>query len=968
MSDDIIIQLTDVAPIQVNLQSTQDDITINLENPVTNITVAAEGYQGTAGSPGYGIVNIFIRSATTPASFSGGTYNYSTNSFSNLPIGWSLTIPSGTDQLYQAIGNISPLNSVVSNTITWTNALPFGAQGAQGPVGPTGATGSTGAQGPQGIQGAQGIQGPVGLTGATGAQGLKGDKGDIGSTGPQGLKGDTGDTGAAGPQSPTGNTGSTGPQGPAGPQGVQGLKGDTGSTGATGATGSQGPVGDTGPQGIQGPTGPSGPQGIQGITGPQGPIGATGLTGATGAKGDKGDTGAFGGASFRYLFKDSIDATDPGVKYLKLNASDPALATGLYIDDEAYVNSVTSTDIQAFLRTIDDSTSAIKGHFKISSITNSNIFAFYVINSMVDRNGWFEVSCTYLNGNLTNSNFAFNEEINITFARTGDKGDTGSTGQQGLQGAGYQPLFSTSTFNIPAANSNTTININTDLSTAYDGSLVRLRGFTSQSSYTSGGAEVGHAIGYARIGNVNTTTHTSELYFTCLYRTTTGSANYWVINVTGDQGIQGIQGNQGTQGFQGIFTVTLYKALLLAQTATSPSDVTWSPSGLSGTNADGWSLSIPTFNNQQKTLWQVSNTFNPATQSNITSWSTPYTNKGAVSIVGGTGGSVTADGSIDSVLRYPASSSYNSTGFSLIYSGNQSGRFKIDQPFLFENDPYQVQRFVTDTTYFSNVDQTTVTVTPGVDTTTHYISSTIGSYYPDPWRYNIDNSAYNLSTGEVTYEVENLVFVSPAKKEIITGAYTQQFSNDQSRYVNSCIFVYGNPTSNHSLVNISPGDKIYFAYSNNPNVGYTYGSYVYTVVNVEQFSGKYYFIEFNADFYNTLDSDIGSWSNLKILKKHLGFIAISDGIWNDGNLPTSSQNTNLIYVNNYVKLTPSALSGGGSNPLNSYFLKVNKISLTDSNNSVAPLRFGTYNPISATLSQNIGQGNQFISFVGNVSS
>ena len=666
MSDDIIVQLTDVAPIQVNLESTQDDITINLSNPVTNITVAAEGYQGTAGSPGHGIVNIFIRSATAPASFSGGTYNYSTNSFSNLPIGWSLTIPSGTDQLYQAVGRITPLNSVVSNTITWTNALPFGAQGVQGPQGPTGATGATGTQGPQGIQGEQGIQGPVGLTGATGAQGLKGDKGDIGNTGPQGPAGANGTQGAQGADGDgtayygqiytqtsqpviivsqnvfvdlnitgtfdttnsygtsisnvhsnygikntsgstqlftiiatadidsgnnkviqfrlakngigfpstmcasstassttfaklfsqfmivlenndeltlqvanatnasdftllrskivaftAGRQGEQGIQGIQGPQGIQGLtgaqgpRGDDGVQGTIGPTGSQGPIGDTGPQGIQGLTGPSGPQGIQGTVGPQGPVGATGLTGPQGPKGDKGDTGSFGGASFRYLFKDSIDATDPGVNYLKLNSSNPALATGLFIDDEAYVNSVTSTDIQEFLRTIDDSTSSIKGHFKISSITDSNIFAFYVINAMEERNGWFEVSCTYLNGNLTNNNFIFNEEINITFARTGDRGDTGSPGAPGPQGISY---------------------------------------------------------------------------------------------------------------------ITLYRTSALTDTSVpTPTDVVWtySTNSLSGTNSGGWSLSIPSnYNSSTHKIWLVTQTFNPATIISINTWGVPYTNRG----------------------------------------------------------------------------------------------------------------------------------------------------------------------------------------------------------------------------------------------------------------------------------------------------------------------------------------------------
>jgi hypothetical protein len=953
MSDDIIIQLTDVAPIQVNLESTQDDITINLSNPVTNITVAAEGYQGTAGSPGHGIVNIFIRSATAPASFSGGTYNYSTNSFSNLPIGWSLTIPSGTDQLYQAVGRITPLNSVVSNIITWTNALPFGAQGAQGPAGPTGATGATGAQGPQGIQGDQGIQGPVGLTGATGAQGLKGDTGLTGATGSKGDKGDTGDTGAAGPQGPAGNNGAIGPAGPAGIQGPQGLKGDTGATGATGATGSQGPVGDTGPQGIQGVAGTAGPQGIQGVAGPQGPVGATGNTGATGAKGDKGDTGAFGGASFRYLFRDSIDATDPGVNYLKLNSSSPQLATGLYIDDEAYVNSITSTDIQAFLRTIDDSTSSIKGHFKISSITNSNIFAFYVINAMEERNGWFEVSCTYLNGNLTNNNFVLNEEINITFARTGDRGDVGATGPQGLPGVGIQTLFSNSTFNIPAPGSTVTVSLTTALSTPYNGSYVRLRGFTNQTAFTSGQAEIGHALGHAIIGNINTVANTSELYFTSTFRSVpSGSASYWVITLTGDQGAQGN------------YSVTLYKAALNSAVINPPTDVTWSPTGLSGSNTAAWLDYVPTFNSETHTLWQITGNYNPQTTATISSWGNVYTLKGKTGNAGsGTGsGTITATGAIEAELRFPTDYSYNSTSFNLIYPGNQSTRFLTNVPLTFELDPFQVTRNISSATYYVPLDQTTITITPGVNNNTPIVIAdgfTSNRAYPNPWRYGSDNSAYDLTDGSVTYEVENMSFLSSAKTSRTNAVNTQFFSNNANEYRNDSIFVFGYPDEPNPFVNVSVGDKIYFAYFVNGNAtGYTYST-LFTVRNIDQFSDRQYFISFEEEFVNG-NQNIDSWSNLKILKKHLGYVTQIEGVWNNGNLPSNQQTSNLVYVNNYLKITSTG------NSLNPYFLKILAIDISDGLNDLGPTRFGTYTQQSITLHSNQTAGNAFLVFFGDI--
>ena len=100
----------------------------------------------------------------------------------------------------------------------------------------------------------------------------------------------------------------------------------------------------------------------------------------------------------------------------------------MFIDDE----DDNGTDIQAFLRTIDDSTSTIKGHFKISNKSDASDFAIFTIDSAAEQSGFHEVTCAYVSGSA--SSFSNGEDILITFARTGDIGPEGQKGQKGQDG------------------------------------------------------------------------------------------------------------------------------------------------------------------------------------------------------------------------------------------------------------------------------------------------------------------------------------------------------------------------------------------------------------------------------------------------------------------------------------------------------------------------------------------------------
>jgi len=249
--------------------------------------------------------------------------------------------------------------------------------------------------------------------------------------------GDTGPTGPTGATGPTGSQGPTGPQGDTGPQGAQGSQGNQGDQGPTGPQGEQGADGPTGPQGDVGPTGPTG------STGDTGPTGATGDIGDIGPTGPQGEPGQFGGAVFTYNYLTNTTHSDPGAGNLKFNSA-LTTATELYIDPL----DITNTNVTAYLNTIDDSTSAIKGHFKVEEVGASANYVYYAINGSHVHEGaedFFHVPVVYLTGSV--SSFTNGQDVTITFVRTGDKGDDGLGGVVADYGSFYstvdQPIVST---------------------------------------------------------------------------------------------------------------------------------------------------------------------------------------------------------------------------------------------------------------------------------------------------------------------------------------------------------------------------------------------------------------------------------------------------------------------------------------------------------------------------------------------
>ncbi len=157
-------------------------------------------------------------------------------------------------------------------------------------------------------------------------------------------------------------------------------------------------------------------------------ITVAGPTGATGPAGVAGAAGIVGGISFGYLFSTTTTDADPGSGLLRLNHATPASATQIYLDD----NDKNAVDIQAFLRTLDDSTSTNKTRVILIKESDLTKWAIYDVTAVTEAAGYFKLTVTFV---AANSTFANNDVIAISCSTVGDKGTTGAAGAAGATGA-----------------------------------------------------------------------------------------------------------------------------------------------------------------------------------------------------------------------------------------------------------------------------------------------------------------------------------------------------------------------------------------------------------------------------------------------------------------------------------------------------------------------------------------------------
>lgn len=147
-------------------------------------------------------------------------------------------------------------------------------------------------------------------------------------------------------------------------------------------------------------------------------VGDKGNTGNTGATGATGAQGGFGGNSIEYLYSNSVTDADPSSGFLKFDNVTPGSVTQLFIDD----NDANGVDVQAWLGTLDDSTSTVKGHLLIYKKTNQAVYRLLSVSSTTEATGYWKVAVTPL---LNSGSFSSSDPIVVTFSRTGDAGNAG---------------------------------------------------------------------------------------------------------------------------------------------------------------------------------------------------------------------------------------------------------------------------------------------------------------------------------------------------------------------------------------------------------------------------------------------------------------------------------------------------------------------------------------------------------------
>ena len=113
-------------------------------------TTNAAAIDGTDGKSTF-TAPIFKRATSAPSAPTGGTFNFGTNVLT-APSGWSVTIPSGTDPIYEATFQFSISGDTGTVTAgTWSTPVVIAENGTDGADGANGADGTDGTDGANGL-------------------------------------------------------------------------------------------------------------------------------------------------------------------------------------------------------------------------------------------------------------------------------------------------------------------------------------------------------------------------------------------------------------------------------------------------------------------------------------------------------------------------------------------------------------------------------------------------------------------------------------------------------------------------------------------------------------------------------------------------------------------------------------------------------------------------------------------------
>lgn len=163
-----------------------------------------------------------------------------------------------------------------------------------------------------------------------------------------------------------------------------------------------------------------------------------------------GDLGASGDSGFKYLFDSSTTTTsDPGAGDIRFNNATLASVTEIAVSDNTADTG--NPDLSAYLLTLDDSTSAIKGALQFQKSGAKENFAIYNVTALIDETGWVRFTVSHVD---SAGSFSNTDQMSVFFSTTGDKGDTGTAGADGVNsGLPFTYSTSTSTGSDPGAGS-----------------------------------------------------------------------------------------------------------------------------------------------------------------------------------------------------------------------------------------------------------------------------------------------------------------------------------------------------------------------------------------------------------------------------------------------------------------------------------------------------------------------------------
>ena len=131
----------------------------------------------------------------------------------------------------------------------------------------------------------------------------------------------------------------------------------------------------------------------------------------------------------RYVFDSTpTNNTDPGDGQIRYSSTTFGSINSISIDKQTKEG----TDVSDYIATWDDATNdTIKGHVIIKSNENSDsTYAIFEVISVTDNTGWLLVGVQNPVGNIPTNN----EELVVSFSRTGDKGEKGQKGIKGDKG------------------------------------------------------------------------------------------------------------------------------------------------------------------------------------------------------------------------------------------------------------------------------------------------------------------------------------------------------------------------------------------------------------------------------------------------------------------------------------------------------------------------------------------------------